>query len=430
VKSIRGFVVALASGALLTACGGANVNPTAGNPAIAAHATSTAVGDAKAGYKELYAFKGTPDGASPYGGLVALTGTLYGTTLNGSKNYCSASCGSNDCYLGCGTIFTIKGDAESVVYNFSGLFNDGHDGSWPFVAPTVLGGQLYGTTSGAGASGDGTVYASTPSGGEKVIYSFKGGSSNDGQDPEAVLTPSGETLYGTTVYGGGTGCSGYGCGTVYSVTTNGSESVVYRFQGGNDGFRVFAPVIELKHKLYGATLQGGGTGCGGNGCGTIFELDLHGKERVLYRFNGTTEGAFPNGVIAVNGLLYGTTEGGGTKNSGTFFSITTKGQLSTLYNFTDIPDGNLPGASLIYSKGEFYGTTVGGGTAGHGTVFKVNPAGTDETVLHSFLGTPDGSDPNAPVYLLKGDLYGTTISGGNSGCTNGYGCGTVFKVAP
>jgi uncharacterized repeat protein (TIGR03803 family) len=395
---------------------------------MAAHGRSYPASPAASGYKTLYAFKGTPDGASPYGGLVALNGTLYGTTLNGSKNYCSGSCGGNLCSLGCGTVFTVsKSGAENIVYNFDGLFNSGHDGSWPFSAPTVVKGQLYGTTESAGALGDGTVYTIDSSGHESVIYSFKGGT--DGLNPEAVLTPLGSKLYGTTVIGGGTACGGAGCGTVFSVTTTGKEKVVYSFQGGTDGYRLYAPVTALKNKLYGATLQGGGSGCGGSGCGTIFELSPTGKEHVLYRFQDTTDGAFPNGLIAVNNVLYGTTEGGGTKNSGTFFSVTTSGKLKTRYNFTDIPDGNLPGASLIYSKPNFYGTTVGGGTAGHGTVFKISASG-KESVLHSFLGGADGENVNAPVYLFGGELYGTTIQGGNGGCASGYGCGTIFKVKP
>ncbi|MGB6519817.1 MAG: choice-of-anchor tandem repeat GloVer-containing protein [Candidatus Cybelea sp.] len=431
MNKFRNFVIIFVSAAFLAACGGGTFSPSAGSGIpMGVRERSSAVSPAGSGYKVLYAFKGAPDGASPYGGLVALNGTLYGTTLNGSKNYCSSSCGSNLCYLGCGTIFTVTlGGAENIIYNFDGTFNGGHDGSWPWTAPTVLNGQFFGTTSSAGAFGDGVVYTTTPSGSEQVIYSFKGSGSADAQDSQAALIPLSRKLYGTSVYGGSTGCGGAGCGTVFSVTTGGTEKVVYSFKGGNDGERLYGPVTAMNGKLYGATLEGGGTGCGGNGCGAIFELSLRGKEHVLYRFADTTDGAFPNGLTAVKGVLYGTTEGGGSRSSGTFFSVTTSGTLTTLYNFKDIPDGNLPGASLIYSKGEFYGTTVGGGTAGHGSVFKINAAGT-ESVLHSFLGGTDGQDPNAPVHMLRGVLYGTTISGGNGGCANGYGCGTIFKVKP
>lgn len=382
-----------------------------------------------AGFKMLYAFRGTPDGAKPLAGLVALNGTLYGTTLNGSSNYCSSSCGGNLCYLGCGTVFSVDASGtERVVYNFKGNFGSAHDGSWPFDGLTVLNGKLYGTTSSAGANSDGTVFTVSTGGTESVVYSFAGG--DDGQGPEAALTAdSADKLYGTTVYGGGSGCGGAGCGTVFSVTTAGKESVIYRFQGGTDGERAYASVTVLGRKLYGATLEGG-SGCGSTGCGTIFELSKRGKKRVLHTFSGASDGTYPNGLIAVNGVLYGTTEGGGTRNSGTFFSITPAGTLTTLYNFQDIPDGNLPGANLIYSGGRFYGTTVGGGTAGDGTVFKVTKTGT-EKVLYSFTGGSDGSDPQGPVYLFNDKLYSTTTAGGvtGAGCAS-TGCGTIFKLRP
>jgi len=377
------------------------------------------------GYKQLYVFHGTPDGASPYSGLVAVNGLLYGTTLNGSSNYCSQSC-TNNCYRGCGTVFSVDTlGNEHVVYDFRGNFNNGRDGSWPFDTLTLLNGQLYGTTAAAGQFMHGTVFTTDTSGKERVLYDFSAG--NDGEDPEASVTAYKNRLFGTTIYGGGTGCAGLGCGTVYSLTTTGKETVLYRFQGGSDGAKVYAPVTILRDKIYGATLEGGG-GCGSTGCGTIFELSMGGKEHILHHFTGTPDGAFPNGLIAVNGVLYGTTEGGGSKNSGTFFSITRSGTLTTLYNFKDIPDGNLPGASLTYSKGYFYGTTVGGGTAGVGTVFKANASGI-EKVLYSFKGGSDGSAPQGPVYLYNRKLYGTTTTGGGTGC-GGAGCGTIFKVKP
>ena len=421
-------LIIISLGAMLASCGGA-INPAApGVTPLVARANSGITRTSASGYQQLYVFKGTPDGASPYGGLVAVKGTLYGTTLNGSKNYRAGSCGSNECYLGCGTIFKVsKAGEEAVIYNFDGTFNSGHDGSWPFAGLTLLNGQFFGTTSSAGEHGDGTIYTSGTSGNEGVVYSFMGSTGNDGQDPEAAMTQYAGKLYGTTVYGGGSGCGGAGCGTVFWTTPEGGEHVLYRFQGGSGGYRVYAGVTFIHDHIYGATLFGGGAGCGSTGCGAIYELNLHGKERVLYRFSGGDDGDYPNGLTAVNGVLYGTTEGGGTHNSGTFFSITRNGTFKTLYNFADIPDGNLPGANLIYSKGELYGTTVGGGTKGVGTVFEINTSGA-ESVLYSFQGGTDGSDPQAPVYLLNGELYGTTTTGGNGGCTNGAGCGTIFKV--
>jgi uncharacterized repeat protein (TIGR03803 family) len=381
---------------------------------------------AKSNYKLLYAFQGTPDGASPEAGLAELNGTLYGTTLNGSTNYCSASCGSNDCYLGCGTVFSVsESGKENVIYNFQGNFNNAGDGTWPFDALTEVNGTFYGTTSGGGGPADhGTIFSVTPQGGEHRLYSFAGGT--DGEAPEASLVNVNGTLYGTTLYGGGSGCGGSGCGTVFTVTPSGSEHVVYSFQGGTDGANAYSGVTAMGNMLYGATLFGGAGGCGSRGCGTIYSLNAKGKERVLYRFTGTTDGGYPNGLIAYKKALYGTTEGGGSRSSGTFFTVSKSGTEKVLYNFLDIPDGNLPGANLIEVNGTFYSTTVGGGTQGVGSVFSVTPGGA-ENVLYSFLGGSDGSAPNAPVVAVKNELYGTTYTGGGTGC-GGSGCGTIFKV--
>jgi uncharacterized repeat protein (TIGR03803 family) len=425
MKHLRSFVIVLITSAVLTACGGAGMNPATGSNALSAGSHSYRVNAGPSNsYKQIYVFKGTPDGASPFSGFVAVNGRLYGTTLNGSKNYCSGSCGSNNCYKGCGTIFEVDpAGTENVVYNFKGNFNGATDGSWPFDTLTLVNAKLYGTTSSAGQYAHGTVFTSDIVGNEHVIYQFMGGA--DGAGPEAPVIGLHGKLYGTTVVGGGAGCGGAGCGTVFSLTTTGTEHVLYAFRGGTDGERIYAGVTALHGVLYGATLQGGGSGCGGGGCGTLYKLTLTGQEHVLHTFSGT-DGDFPNGLTVVNGVLYGTTEGGGTKNSGTFFSITPSGTFKTLYNFTDIPDGNLPGANLIYSKGTFYGTTVGGGTAGNGTVFSITKSGT-ETVLYSFKGGTDGQDLQGPVHLLNGWLYGTTTSGGGTGC-GGSGCGTIFKV--
>jgi len=188
MKTFRGFAIGFLCSLLLAACGGAMnpPGPQSASSSAGSHARSAA---ASAGYKLLYAFKGTPDGASPYGGLVAIKNTLYGTTLNGSSNYCSQSC-YNHCYLGCGTVFsTDTAGNEHVVYNFSGNFNSGQDGSWPFDSLTKMSGQLFGTTGGAGQFADGTVFTIDPSGHERVLYSFSGNTNggNDGASPEASL---------------------------------------------------------------------------------------------------------------------------------------------------------------------------------------------------------------------------------------------------
>ncbi|MGA9943620.1 MAG: choice-of-anchor tandem repeat GloVer-containing protein, partial [Candidatus Cybelea sp.] len=120
--------------------------------------------------------------------------------------------------------------------------------------------------------GCGTVYSVRPGGAEKVLYRFSGGS--DGSDPDAALVEVGGVLYGTTANGGGSGCAGSGCGTVYSISTTGAETVLHSFGGSPDGATPVAALINVRGVLYGTTFYGGdGSGSGGYvGRGTVFTL--------------------------------------------------------------------------------------------------------------------------------------------------------------
>jgi uncharacterized repeat protein (TIGR03803 family) len=250
---------------------------------------------------------------------------------------------------------------------------------------------LYGTTTqggtaGAGAEfGNGTVFKVTTSGMESVLYLFAGGS--DGSQPSASLTEVNGMLYGTTIFGGGKGCSGYarfGCGTVFGITLSGTESILHRFGGGSDGALTDAGLTNVDGVLYGTTPSGGrgsgkACGSGGQGCGTVFKTTLSGTESILARFEDASNGLSPAASLTnVDGVLYGTTTFGGngglgTKNSnGTVFRITTAGVESTLYRFAGGSDGANPEANLIDVNGVLYGTTLDGGTHGKGTVFSLS----------------------------------------------------------
>jgi uncharacterized repeat protein (TIGR03803 family) len=111
----------------------------------------------------------------------------------------------------------------------------------------------------------------TTAGAENTLHLFNGG--DDGANPYAGLIDVKGTLYGATFSGGGSGCNGQGCGTVYSVTTAGAESVIYAFQGGKDGQGPEAALLDVKGALYGTTLDGGRAHCfAGGGCGTVFTV--------------------------------------------------------------------------------------------------------------------------------------------------------------
>jgi uncharacterized repeat protein (TIGR03803 family) len=151
---------------------------------------------------------------------------------------------------------------------------------------------------------------------------------------------------------------------------------------------------------------------------------------VLYNFTGNGTGAVPfAGVIRdASGNLYGTTTTGGTTGVGIVFKLASDGTETVLHTFTDGSDGGIPLAGLVEdAKGNLYGTTYSGGdpTCNCGVVFEVNAAG-EESVLHTFKGGDDGATPYDGLILDKhGNLYGTTTEGG--GACN---CGMAFELTP
>jgi uncharacterized repeat protein (TIGR03803 family) len=258
----------------------------------------------------------------------------------------------------------------------------------------------------------------------EVLYSF--GALPDGNYPHSALVGAGGTFYGTTFAGGANYCGSNTCGTVFSISGDGAEKVLHNFGSGTDGFSPFAGLIHVGDTLYGTTGNGGAYDSGTGG--TVFSITTNGTEKVLHSFGSGTDGSGPTaGLVNVKGTLYGTTSAGGTHNAGTVFSITTDGTEKVLYNFTGGADGDIPQAGLVEARGKLYGTTFIGGANGHGTVFSITKRGS-EKVLHSFGATRiDGTGPEASLIDDgSGLLYGTTLAGGSGKCPGG--CGTVFRV--
>ena len=344
-------------------------------------------------FTTLYDFLGGDDGKYPSDRpTFGPDGVLYGTTQGGG--------GSNECYTGCGTVFSLKPQTtskglsncptvscpwtESVLYRFSG----GSDGSWP-TGELVFDnqGNLYGTaaTGGngkctyfTGISGCGVVFKLTPSNGgwiQTVLYTFTGGS--DGGLPNAGLTfDIAGNLYGTTILGGNFICDAQqGCGTVFRLTPSPSgwtENVLYAFTGGDDGLAASAGVIfDQFGNLYGATAHGPRGGA-------AFELTPWGNTwtySLVYGF----EGLGPTGSLIMDaaGNLYGTTDGGGTQGFGTAFELTRSGGIWTeivLHDFTGLSDGIGAGGTLARdSNGNLYGSASDGGRYNDGTVWEIKP---------------------------------------------------------
>ena len=134
-----------------------------------------------------------------------------------------------------------------MLYSFAGS----PDGGGPEAGLIDVSGTLYGTTIGGGTSSDGTVFAVSKSGKERVLYSF--GGDPDGAQPQANLLDVKGTLYGTTSSGGTNNA-----GTVFSISTTGEEHLLHNFSAATDGFSPEAGLIEVNGTLYGTAVQGGG----------------------------------------------------------------------------------------------------------------------------------------------------------------------------
>ena len=341
--------------------------------------------------------------------------------------------------------------AQAPPPSLTTLYSSGSFGSLVFGEK----GALYGTGEG------GAVFKLTPPaspGGvwtETVLHVFTG-QDGDGFAPfGGPVFGHGGALYGTTQEGGQ-----LGFGTVYSLVPPASlggdwtEMVLYSFTGEIDGSGPFASVVIGKDgSIYGTTfVGGGGVGCFGNGCGTVFRLVPPASpgetwmETVLYGFTGGNDGSGPTAslVIGPTGALYGTTEYGGASAGGVVFSLTPPASPdgvwteNVLHTFTgENGDGLHPYAGLVIGqKGALYGTTTAGGTWGKGTVFELTPtaspdAAWTETVLYSFPGRGHGADPMGGVVIGgNGVLYGTALNFGASTSCSGVDCGTVFALLP
>jgi uncharacterized repeat protein (TIGR03803 family) len=372
-------------------------------------------------FSVLYSFKGLNDGRDPHAGpLVKVKGKLYGTTEYGGGS-CHGRCFG-------GTVFSITtSGTESVLHSFETASGDGKNPRAGIIDGT---GTLYGTTvHGGGASCYcGTVFKLTLSGAETVLYSFTG--KPDGFGPDAGLLDVDGTLYGTTINGGANGD-----GTVFAIAPSGTETVLHSFAGKPDGAHPYAGLVNVNGTLYGTTTSGGAN-CGSTGgCGTVFTITPSGAETVLYSFNGGPgDGRYPTqaDLLDVDGTLYGTTKHGGPNNGGTVFSLTTSGSETVLHSFGGTEDGVFPYGGLLDVNGTLYGTTSNGGTGsclrygdvpGCGTVFKTTTSGT-ETVLHNFDGLKEGRFPYSGLIDVSGMLYGTTTAGGAKNA------GTVYSISP
>jgi len=345
----------------------------------------------------------------PQGLIRGNNGHLYGAGQYGGQNLWG---GVFEFVPGVGAKYGPSG-TESVLASFAA----GTDSDRPAASVVQASdGNFYGTTYAGGTHGMGTVFKVTPSGSRAVLWSF--GSGTDGNFPKSSLIQGRDgNLYGTTSGGGQ-----FGNGTVFEITLTGTESVLWSFGSGTDGSGPEAGLVEASDgNLYGVTSFGGT-----QSNGTLFKLTHAGVETVLSNLPGPLGAGATNQLIqATDGNLYGTTKFGGVHNGGALFRITPTGDVSVLWSFGGGTDGIWPQGRLWQgTDGNLYGTTTGGGAPNRSGIFYRVTLDGVETVLWSFDTSATGTsvNPMGVVQGLDGEFYGVSMYGGGA-----YG-GTLFKI--
>jgi len=387
----------------------------------------------------LHNFTGGADGTDPYAGLtIDSSGRLYGTTV-----------GTDECYAGCGTVYTVSRRGSGWIFTSLYAFQGGDDGSAPVSTVTIAAdGSLYGTTlrgggteSCFGGRGCGTIYHLQPPAEfcasvscpwhDTVLYSFQGFPDLMTPGSEVVFDQQGN-IFGTADYGGPQeGSLGYG--GIYELTPSQGQWIyhmVYELTYASGCNPLGAILRDQAGNIFGTAQQ-----CGAhNNLGTAYELSPSGSgwtASVLYSFGQTqTDGEQPViGLISDSaGNFYGTTPYGGPSGAGEVFELSpTAGGYSYSVLYGNFTGSYGPATKLVMDgAGNLYGAQYEGGAHNQGMIFKLTPGsgGWMLTDLHDFNGT-DGTEPGVNMVLDRnGNLYGTARYGGS------FGDGVVWELTP
>jgi uncharacterized repeat protein (TIGR03803 family) len=275
----------------------------------------------------------------------------------------------------------------------------------------------------------------------RSLHSFGGGEGDppDGSYPNGLAQGTNGYLYGTTLQGGNGGGGDY-YGTVFKISTSGTETILDNFNTGSN------PCCGNNAALALAT-NGDFYGTVSGNTNAVYKvtpsgaLNLVGDSGLCNTADPPVCGQGPDATLvqASNGDLYGTTEIGGAYAQGVIFKMTLGGTFTILHSFCETEnsegyclDGNGPYSALVQgANGNLYGVTHVGGAYGAGTIFQITEAGKFST-LYTFCavsGCTDGANPYAAlVQGTDGNLYGTT---GEDGNCSAFGCGgTFFTITP
>jgi uncharacterized repeat protein (TIGR03803 family) len=320
----------------------------------------------------------SPDSSAPL--IQGGDGNFYGTTEYGGV-------GGDLClgFSGCGTVFKLTPSGTLTTLHAFCSQTSCFDGATPLAA-LIQGadGDFYGTTSGGGADGGGTVFKITPSGGLTTLYNFcSQASCADGQYPSDSLVQGMDgNFYGTAQQGGQNGGNedSNGWGTVFEISPSGALLGLSQFL---DGGNPFSGLVEgVDGNFYGTTVDGNGAE------GSVFTYNPQG---------GIGEGggvAYPEASLFAgsDGNFYGT-------DTEVIFQADGPAGLTYIYDFcslADCADGETPVSPVVQgSDGNFYGNTEYGGTSNSGVVYKLSvspslPAPVQISLNHSTVtvGSP------------------------------------------
>ena len=374
---------------------------------------TSVIGVRAATYQSLHNFQmDGSDGTSPIAGLVFdQAGNLYGVAAYDGADYTD------------GLMFKLSPSQGrwnySIVHRFDFFDPIGREPLGGLVIDDA--GVIYGTTSFVDDDWEcGTIFELTPWGWDP-LHTFSG---PDGCVPRSNLRLTDGWLVGTTSGGGASGQ-----GTVFLLDLNGTFHS-YSFEK-TEGTK---PIGGFNSFFYGTTLSGGGKGEGNvyrlGAHGLINKFSFTSDRQAGHAPRGDLLTAYVNGVRT----MYGTTSAGG-KGGGTVYRLSENQQkpehwrLSVLHSFSG-GDGRSPMAGLTSdAAGNLYGTTSQGGEWGCGTVFKLSPETNNRwkfSVVYSFdQSGGDGCSPTSGVVLdAAGNIYGTTEYGG------WYSWGTVYEIIP
>jgi uncharacterized repeat protein (TIGR03803 family) len=208
-------------------------------------------------YIRLHDFNGRADGGKPSALIIDSSGTLYGSTENGTP------CPAGGEFDGCGVVFSYVPSTGT----FTVLYQFAQAGASPMLGSIGADGTLYGATRGGGANGWGSLFELVPAGGTyslTTLYSFAydGG---PGSQPSAgpILSPHG-ALIGTTTQNG----------TLYKFKNN-KMKALYTFPANSN---LVPPTLDRNGTIYGAGGEAGIEPCETSivsfqyGCGFVYSF--------------------------------------------------------------------------------------------------------------------------------------------------------------